>query len=85
MIICYTIAMNLDKEKQLLHDLSFLEHRQWMLWAQTVLETEKISNETRIRWKSYMVPYDQLPEDVQKKDRVFAQETVNLLKKYNLL
>lgn len=53
-------------------------HDAWMKWAGTVLREETISEDRRARWKSFMVPYAELPDIVKEKDREFAR---SLLKK----
>jgi len=54
----------------LLEVLSDVEHKQWIKWSQDV--APEVSEQRRVRWKSYWVPYDQLPEAVKAHDRLWA-------------
>lgn len=72
-----TIKIN----EELLESLSQLEHQQWMSWAKTMLETEKISEQRKLQWESYFVPYHQLPENIKELDRNYARKVIALLKK----
>lgn len=49
------------------------EHDQWMRWAQTLMDTEQLSQDRIDRWMPYMVPYSELPDDVQEYDRIEAR------------
>jgi hypothetical protein len=57
-----------------------IEHEQWMSWAQHVLKTENISEETRKTWETYFVPFDDLSPDVQAKDSYFAARALLCVK-----
>ena len=72
-----------NKEKmELLEKLSALEHEQWMSWAKHILENEKISEETKKRWKADFLPYQNLSEEVKQQDRPFAQKSLELFEKF---
>ena len=60
----------------LLERLAALEHEQWVHWARAV--SEEVSEERRKRWEKYFVPYDQLPEDVKKSDREWANKAIKI-------
>lgn len=63
--------------------LARLEHEQWMTWAQAVMG--EVSPERRERWQRYMVPYDQLPEEVREQDRVWARRVLATLREVSVL
>ncbi len=72
--------MTPEQEKTLLYELSRLEHEQWMAWAQHILKTEKISEETIKQWQEYFIPFEKLSPEIQAKDSYFAQKTLSCLK-----
>ncbi len=44
------------------------------------MENDKLSRTTTRRWKSYCVPYNDLPEEVKELDRSYARKVLDLLK-----
>ncbi len=68
--------------RALLERLAALEHEQWMSWAGTIMKQEKLSEERLRRWLSYMVPYEQLPEDVKEYDREWARKVLEVIKEF---
>jgi len=68
-----------------IEELSKLEHQQWTEWAGSLMEKENLSEERCERWRQFMVPYDQLPEDVKEFDRVWARRAAAIILKYLLL
>ena len=66
-------------EGELVERLAALEHEQWMEWAKAVQDSEPISKRRRQRWAQFMVPYEQLPEDVKEHDRVWARKVLGIL------
>jgi len=78
-------AVNLTKEdkKNLLEDLSDLEHDQWSGWAKSKLD--EVSDDTADRWKKLFVPYEKLPEEEKEKDRPFAKKVMKVMEEYDLL
>jgi len=73
------------RKAALIEKLACLEHEQWMAWAKTLMETENLSKTRRKRWEQFMVPYEQLPEDVKEYDRVWAMRIIELLEAEGLL
>lgn len=69
-------------DQELLTKLAELEHEQWMSWARNMLRTENISAGTRSRWEKYLVPYAELPENVQELDLIFAKKSFELFQNY---
>lgn len=65
-----------------LEDLAALEHNQWMLWAQSLMDNEVLSVERVERWKSLMVPYSELSEDMKEHDRVWARQVISIFQEY---
>lgn len=67
----------MDADDPLLEHLAAMEHKQWMQWAQTILDTEPgLSERRRKRWKELMVPYEQLPEEWKEYDREWAKKVI---------
>ena len=68
---------------ELLEELAEVEHRQWMTWACAVMP--EVSTERRMRWRRFIVPYAELPEEVKELDREQAREILCLLERCGLL
>ena len=67
----------------ILEVLSEIEHDQWMAWAKSLMESEDLSEDRIKRWKTMMVPYDKLPEDIKDYDREYAQKVIDALSTIN--
>jgi hypothetical protein len=66
--------------QSLLESLAKQEHDQWMDWAKTLMEKEPgLTPERVARWQAYMVPYEELTEEVKEFDRVWARKSLSLL------
>lgn len=62
---------------KLIERLADIEHRQWMQWAKTLLETEPgLSEKRRKRWTELMRPYEELPEEWKESDREWARHVL---------
>jgi hypothetical protein len=59
-------------------------HVLWMDWAQHVMETEKLSHGRTERWKSCIVPYADLSEEIKELDRQIARDFIEIMKKEQL-
>jgi hypothetical protein len=55
--------------------LAEIAHEQWMFWASDVASTG-LSQERLARWKTYMIPYEKLSEEVKEYDRVWADRII---------
>jgi len=60
----------------LLEALSDLEHQQWMKWAQSIIDSEPISEARKQRWATMMVDYKDLPDNIQEYDREWARKVL---------
>lgn len=61
----------------LIDRLADIEHRQWIQWAQKLIDTEPGLSASRVeRWKKLMVPYAQLSEEWKEYDREWARHTL---------
>ena len=60
----------------LLEELSNLEHQQWMKWAQSIIDSEPISEARKQRWDTMMVDYKDLPNNIQEYDREWARKVL---------
>lgn len=58
---------------KLIDKLAAIEHRQWIQWAKTILDSEQISTQRKTRWSSLMVPYEELSEEWKEYDREWAR------------
>ena len=70
-------------DKEIIESLAELEHEQWMKWADTIMQTEKISDSRFARWASCMIPYAELSEEMKEHDRVWARQALAILRKAN--
>lgn len=57
--------------------LAVLEHEQWMRWASAVFP--EVSDERQLRWKRYLVPYEELAEQVKDHDREWADKVLDIV------
>jgi len=62
----------------LLEELSDLEHQQWIKWAQSIIDSEPISEARKQRWLTMMVDYKDLPDNIQEYDREWARKVMAL-------
>lgn len=71
------------EEKDIIEELSGLEHNQWMKWAKDIEKTEKITPERVKRWhEDCYKPYDKLTEKLKEFDREWARKVLKIVKKY---
>ena len=68
-------------DEEIIESLAELEHEQWMKWADTIMQTEKISDARFARWASCMIPYADLTEEMKEFDREWARKALAILKK----
>ena len=68
------------EDKELLEKLADLEHKQWIEWAQNIINNEKISEDRLDRWAHLWVNYNQLNEEQKEKDREWARLIIEELK-----
>lgn len=66
--------------KELLEELSEIEHDQWVEWSKAV--GTEVSEDRKKRWKKYWIPYEDLPEDVKEQDRVYARKVLDAVEKH---
>ncbi len=67
---------------RLVEEMSNLEHEQWMSWASSIMQEEDLFKERKQRWSKYMVPYDQLEEDIKEHDRIYAKKVIAVICDY---
>jgi len=77
----YTHPAKTLTDDEIIESLAELEHEQWMAWADTIMQTEKISDNRFARWASCMIPYADLSEKMKKFDREWARKALAILKK----
>ena len=80
LIPLYTHPAELTDE-EIIESLAELEHEQWMKWADTIMQTEKISDARFARWASCMIPYADLTEEMKEFDREWARKALAILRK----
>jgi hypothetical protein len=70
-------------ELALVEKLAAVEHEQWKGWATDLMEKEpNISAKRLERWRTYMGPYESLPNEVKELDREYARKTLAIFKEY---
>jgi len=67
------------EHRQLIEELSNVEHIQWMSWAAAI--EKYVPKEIAERWKKNWKPYNQLSEDEKDKDRRWAMCIYSVLQK----
>lgn len=67
------------EEAKLVDELAALEHDQWIVFARSVLNSERLSKFRQEKWRALMVPYAHLSEVDKEKCRVFARKVVDRL------
>jgi hypothetical protein len=63
----------------MLESLAALEHNKWCRWAGAAMENEPISDETRNRWHRFLVPYEELPEEIKEYSRNNARAVLDFM------
>ena len=81
LIPLYTHPVKELTDEEIIESLAELEHEQWMKWADTIMQTEKISDSRFARWASCMIPYAELSEEMKEHDRVWARQALAILRK----
>ena len=81
MIPLYTHPVKELTDEEIIESLAELEHEQWMKWADTIMQTEKISDARFARWASCMIPYADLTEEMKEFDREWARKALAILRK----
>lgn len=69
-------------DKDLIELLQELEHEQWMAWQKSLMKSENISDDRRKRWESYMIPYNELDDDVKEFDREWQKKQHDIMVDY---
>ena len=69
---------------ELIEQLAELEHEQWMTWARTLMQSERLSVNRMARWHNSMVPYASLTEENKEHDRTWARKAARLLSSQNV-
>ena len=77
----YTHPVKELTDEEIIESLAELEHEQWMKWADTIMQTEKISDARFARWASCMIPYADLTEEMKEFDREWARKALAILRK----
>ena len=77
----YTHPAKTLTDEEIIESLAELEHDQWMSWANSIMKSEKISDNRFARWASLMIPYAELSEEMKEHDRVWAKKALAILRK----
>lgn len=69
-----------EQKAQLIERLARLEHEQWVHWTTELMQKIRdLPRETRNRWTAFQCPYEELPESVKEKDRVWARKVLEVI------
>lgn len=64
-------------DAEVLERLAAVEHEQWMQWAISLMDTEPRLSHARVsRWRSLLVPYAELSEEMKEHDRKWAHRAL---------
>ena len=77
----YTHPVKELTDEEIIESLAELEHEQWMKWADTIMQTENISDVRFARWASCMISYAELTEEMKEFDREWARKALAILRK----
>lgn len=66
----------INSSEKVIEELSALEHDQWVQWANSLMQSEDLSEERIQRWIPYMVPYSELTDEVKEHDRKWARKAL---------
>ena len=69
--------MEKNIKEQLMEAIAAVQHDAWMHWAKAV--SPEVSEERKLRWEAFMVPYDQLDESTKDMDREWAEEVIEAI------
>jgi hypothetical protein len=80
-LLSHTCSAKTLTDEEIIESLAELEHEQWIQWASTIMQTEKISDGRIARWKDCFKPYAELSEEMKEHDRVWAKKALAILRK----
>ena len=63
--------------------LAELAHRLWTHWSQHIAEEEDISQERLDRWETLWIPFDELSDEMQERDRELVERFLDEKPDYN--
>ena len=69
----------INSSENVIEKLAALEHDQWVQWANSLMQSEDLSEERIQRWIPYMVPYSELEDDVKEHDRKWARKALTIV------
>ena len=67
---------------ELLEELAGLEHEQWVFWTKELAQKHANNKSWKPqieKWKKYWVSSQELPEEIQEADRIWARKVINIL------
>ena len=65
-----------DREEDIdIEAVAAVEHDQWVLWAKAV--AHEVEPDRAVRWRTFYVPYSELPEATKDSNRVWARRAVD--------
>ena len=68
------------REKEMIKKLAELEHEQWCFWSKDIASTGL--NDLRLeRWKKLWIPYNELPEEMKREDRLWAERVLKVFRR----
>ena len=69
----------MTKQEKIREGIAERIHLEWCDWSLNISEKEALSPERIERWEQYWVEYSELPEDVKKQDRIWADSLIQYL------
>ena len=75
--------MTLEEDmKELIEQMTALEHEQWVQWSQQITATETISPDRLKRWEKLWIPYSDLTEEQKDQDREWARKSFDIARDF---
>ena len=77
--------MDESKYNAFKEDLAGLLHVIWSEWSMEISKAEGLSEERLERWRTFWIPYGDLPDPIKETDLELADRVMKVLQKWKLL
>ena len=66
--------------EQVIERIAENEHERWVAWAKSLEAKERLSEEQRLHWRKFYVPYSSLPQGARDVYRKVAEKYVKWIR-----